>query len=168
MRALLDNLGIDWKMLIAQAVNFGLLLVVLRIFAYQPLLTLMRKRRARIEEGLMKADEADRRLGQANEMAKAKVREAEAEGLSLLRKTEEDAKALEARLMGKAHEKEAAMMKEAGMKAKAKEKEAEEQFRREAANLVRQAIVRTVEMKPDAIDDALVERAVAEVVKRRA
>ncbi|MFH1246208.1 MAG: hypothetical protein V1489_00335 [Candidatus Liptonbacteria bacterium] len=163
MEALLNNLGIDWRLLLSQAVNFGLLLTVLRIFAYKPIVKLMKDRQARIEEGLVRADEADRRLLEANEGAKVKIKEAEAEGLAILRKTEADAKTLETRLTAEAHDKEAQLMKDAEAKAKEKEREANEAFRKEAAELVKAAIVKTVELSPDAVDRALVERAVKEI-----
>jgi F-type H+-transporting ATPase subunit b len=61
MEQLLTQLGIDWHLLISQAVNFFLLLIVLRIFVYKPLLTVLRERREKIENGIIKAEEADRR-----------------------------------------------------------------------------------------------------------
>jgi hypothetical protein len=38
MQQLLDNLGINWELLLSQAVNFALLLIVLRIFVYKPVI----------------------------------------------------------------------------------------------------------------------------------
>ena len=62
MAELAEQLGLDWKLLLSQAVNFLLLLFLLRKFAYLPLLKILKERRARIEEGLAKATEADKRL----------------------------------------------------------------------------------------------------------
>ena len=72
MQQLFAQLGIDWHLLLSQAVNFFLLLVVLRLFVYTPLLKLLHDRRARIEEGLTKADEADKRLVEVEEIGKGK------------------------------------------------------------------------------------------------
>lgn len=163
MQDLFNNLGIDWKLLLSQGVNFGLLLIALRVFAYKPLLSLIKERRERIEKGLAYADEAEKKLGEASETARAKVREAEAEGLSILRKTEEEGRLLEEKLIEKAREKETALLKEAGEKARAKEEEARAAFNREAEELVKMAIVKTVELSPENIDKALVAKAVAEV-----
>ena len=46
------KLGIDWKLLIAQAVNFGILFLVLRRFAYKPMLDFLENRSAQIDKGL--------------------------------------------------------------------------------------------------------------------
>jgi len=61
MSALFTQLGINWKLLLAQGINFGLLLVVLAKFVYRPLLKLMKEQREKIEFGLKGAEEAAKR-----------------------------------------------------------------------------------------------------------
>ncbi len=68
MQDLVTQLGLDWRLLLSQAANFLILLIVLRLFAYKPLIPMLKERRAKIEDGLAKAKEADHRLSQANEM----------------------------------------------------------------------------------------------------
>jgi len=162
MGELLSQLGIDWHLLLSQGVNFLVLLIVLRAVVYKPLLQLLHDRRARIEEGLLKADEADRRLHEVDEIGKGKIREAETAALRVLQKTEHDAKALEAKLIAEARRKEAEEI--AGIEAarRAKEDAARQALEKEAAALVRRAIAKTVELKPEQIDDALIARAVKE------
>jgi F-type H+-transporting ATPase subunit b len=162
MQELLSQLGIDWHLLISQAVNFGLLVVVLWFVAYKPVLKLLHERRARIEEGLVKADEADRRLLEAEEVKKEKIHEGEAQAMSLIKKTESDAKELEAKLLAEARRKEAQEFAAAEVAIHAKEEESRRGMEREAASMVRLAIAKTVELSPDKIDDALIARAVKE------
>ena len=165
MAELFSKLGLDWKLLLSQAVNFLLLLFLLRKFAYQPLLKVLKERREKIEEGVAKAAEAEGRLAEANAIAKDKMKAAESEALAMLRATEEKSKQVEAGLLEEARKKESAMLAGAELAAKAKEKEALDGFRREAAAMVRQAIVRTVEMAPQHVDEALVKKAVEEIAK---
>jgi F-type H+-transporting ATPase subunit b len=160
MQELLSQLGIDWRLLLSQAVNFFLLLVVLRIFVYKPLLQLLHDRRRRIEEGVMKADEADRRLREAEEMKKGKIKEGEAAAMNLLRKTESDAKTLEEKMLAEAKKKEAAALANTESLLRAREDESRRAVEKEAASLVRRAIVRTIELAPDKIDDALIAKAI--------
>ena len=163
MQQLISQLGIDWHLLLSQAVNFALLLTALWYFAYKPLLKLLHERRARIEEGLMKAEEADRRLREADEMKKAKIHEGERQALDILKKTEGDAKELEARLLAEARRKEAEELEATAATIRAKEEESRRSMEREAVAMVRMAIARTVELSPEKIDDALIARAVKEV-----
>lgn len=162
MQQLLSQLGVNWKLLASQAVNFALLLIVLRIFVYKPVLKLLRDRRARIEEGLMKADEADRRLHEVDLLGKEKVKEAEHKAIAILKKTEGDAKELEARLLAEIKRKEGEEAAQAAARLKAQEEESRRAMEHEAAAIVRAAIVRTVELAPEKIDDALIARAVRE------
>lgn len=167
MSELFHNLGIDWKLLVSQAVNFGLLIAALRFFAYKPILQLLHERKKRIEEGLAKAEEADRRLADANVLAKTKVKSAEEEALLILKDTEHKAKTLEEQLMAKAQEKEKGMMREAEERAKAREAEVEAVFAREARQMVKAALVKTVEMSPDAIDEALIKKAMGSLQRSK-
>lgn len=163
MEVFIEKLGIDWKLLLSQTVNFLILLTVLRIFAYKPLVKIMKDRRQKIEEGLTKAKEADKRLGEISTMQKEKMKETEQEALAMLRATEEKAKKMEIELMDQAKQKEAAFMKSAELAAEGKKEEARREVEKEAVEVVRRAIAKTVELSPDAIDKSLVERAVREI-----
>lgn len=166
MEQLVGQLGVNWEFLISQAVNFALLLIILRVFVYKPVLKLLRDRREKIEGGLVKAEEAERRLHEVDALGAAKIKNAEHEALAILKRTETDAKELEAKLLAaaKVHEAEAAKSAEARLRAQ--EEESRRSAEREAAWLVRAAIEKTVELSPNAIDDALIARAVKEAAQQ--
>ena len=42
---ILENLGIDWKILLGQIINFLVVLFVLKKFAYKPFLSVLNKRK---------------------------------------------------------------------------------------------------------------------------
>jgi F-type H+-transporting ATPase subunit b len=167
MAELIHQLGIDWRLLLSQAVNFAVLLFVLRAFAYKPILKILKDRQMKIEEGFTKAKEADLRLHQANEMAKGKMKDADEQALAMLRETEDKAKTLEAELLAAAKAKEAAIMANADAILAGKAEEARRAIHKEAASLVKAALVRTVEMDPKAVDEALIGKAVAEAAGRK-
>jgi len=160
MQQLLDQLGIDWHLLLSQAINFALLLIVLRIFVYKPLLKLLHDRREKIEGGLVKAEEAERRLHEVDEIGKGKIKHAEAEALGILKRTELDAKSLEEKLLAEAKRKEEEAVKTTATRLRSQEDESRRAMEKEAAALVRQAIVKTVELSPEKIDDALIAKAI--------
>jgi F-type H+-transporting ATPase subunit b len=148
--------------LISQMVNFALLLVVLRIFVYKPVLKLLRDRREKIEGGLAKAEEAERRLHEVDEIGKGKIREAETEAIGILKRTEQEAKSLEEKLMAEAKQREEAAAANAAARLHSEEEAARREMEKEAAAFVRRAIVKTVELSPEKIDDALIAKAVNE------
>jgi F-type H+-transporting ATPase subunit b len=165
MQQLLGQLGIDWSLLLSQAVNFALLLIALRFFVYKPMLKMLHDRRQKIEDGLLKADEADKRLHEVDIIGKEKIKEAEASAVGILKRTEADAKELEVKLLAVAKQHEEEAIKSADARLRAQEEESRRASEREAAQLVRAAIERTVELSPNAIDDALIARAVQDVKK---
>jgi len=59
---LLTKLGIDWKLLVAQIVNFTILLFVLYKFVYGPILAMLEKRTKTIEKGLQDAKASEEKL----------------------------------------------------------------------------------------------------------
>ena len=52
MDSIISTFHIDWKIIIAQAVNFGIVFVVLYIFALKPLNKLMAERAEKIKKGI--------------------------------------------------------------------------------------------------------------------
>jgi len=160
MSQLFSQLGIDWHLLLSQAVNFSLLLIVLRLVVYKPLLNLLHERRERIEEGLTKANEADERLREIDSIGKEKIKEAEASALQILKKTQNDAKELEVKLIAEAKKKEAIELKNAAFSLRAQEDESRRAMEKEAAALVKAAIIKTVQLSPEAVDDALIAKAI--------
>jgi len=162
MQQLFDQLGINWELLLSQGVNFILLLIVLRIFVYKPLLKLLHDRRERIEGGLAKADEAERRLHEVDQIGKGKIKEAEQEAIAILKRTETEAKTLEEKLLADAKRREEEAMASTATRLRSQEEESRRALDKEAAALVRVAITRTVELSPEKIDDALIAKAVGE------
>lgn len=62
MGELIAKLGLDWRLLLAQVVNFGILVGVLTWAVYKPLLKVMAERRGKIERGLADAAAAQKKL----------------------------------------------------------------------------------------------------------
>ncbi len=162
MSQLFSQLGINWSLLISQAVNFLLVLIILYVLLYKPLLRLLRKRREKIEEGLLKAKEADERLKEVDQISKKKIKEAESAAVQVLKNVEQEAKDLEAKLIADAKRKEEVELKNAASALRVQEDASRQAIEQEAVALVRLVIAKTVDLAPSAIDDALVARAVKE------
>jgi F-type H+-transporting ATPase subunit b len=67
MEELIHAFGIDWRLLIVQSVNFGVLLAVLTFFLYKPILRVLKERQELAEKGVRDAKEAEARLSQIGE-----------------------------------------------------------------------------------------------------
>jgi F-type H+-transporting ATPase subunit b len=65
MSDLFAAFGINWKLLLIQAVNFGLLLGALSYFLYKPVLGIIDERQRKIAEGVRTAELATKKLEDA-------------------------------------------------------------------------------------------------------
>jgi F-type H+-transporting ATPase subunit b len=75
----IDALGFNIPALLAQLINFGILLLVFSVFLYRPLMKVLDERKQRIQEGLEASEESKRQLSRteeevAKELAKARER----------------------------------------------------------------------------------------------
>ncbi|MBI2637670.1 MAG: F0F1 ATP synthase subunit B, partial [Candidatus Sungbacteria bacterium] len=105
MNELLQNFGIEWKLLLAQLVNFAVLFFVLKKFAYGPVLEMLRERRQKIADGLKAADESQKKLAEANQEKEGILAEARRDSVAILQKTEHTAKEKENVLLLEAQKK---------------------------------------------------------------
>ena len=156
---LLGQLGIDWRLFLSQAFNFFILLIILQRFVYKPLLAVIKKRNEKIKEGLDKAREADVRLKEVDQIAKAHLKKADQESISIIKNTEGRAKKLEESLVKKAEEKQQQLLAQAQAQYEKQQEEGRNKVLAEAAALVKRLIIKTVELKPEAIDEALIKKA---------
>ncbi len=164
MQELIHNFGLDWKLFLAQAINFFIVLVVLRLTVYKPLLEFLAKRRGKIEEGIAHGEEAERKLREAQEVKKEKLKEAEVEVVSMMRAAESRAAAETEKIMEAAARKEAGMMKTALERIEAEKAAERKKLYDEAVALVKKMIVKTVELDPKTFDDKLMEKVAKETI----
>lgn len=165
MEEFTKQFGIDWRLLLSQAVNFTIVLFVLQKFVYKPVARMLAERKQRIEEGIAKASEADLRLLDAQVVLKQKRREAEEHALALMHKAEGEAKIREAFMLEAARKKEADLMKEAHRAADAEKEKSRQEAYAAAAHLVKEAIIKTVELEPDNVNEALIKQALGRMEK---
>lgn len=113
MEQIVTVFGVNWKLFLIQAVNFGLLLLVLYRFLYRPVLAMIDTRKAKIENAVKDAERMEGELGDA-EAEKARIlREATQKGSLLIDAAKKHAEAEEHVLLKDAHRKVAHLVSEA-------------------------------------------------------
>ncbi len=75
----MGELGLDLRLLLSQAVNFVLIALILHRLLYKPLLANLEARARRVQEGMEKAEEADRLLAEAQARYKDEIERAHRE-----------------------------------------------------------------------------------------
>ncbi len=94
MNDILHALGIQWSALLAQAVNFGILVFVLAKFVYKPVLKVIDERRALVAESMKKVKEIDLHKEQIDHDRTVILRKADEEAGQLLGRAKSEAEAI--------------------------------------------------------------------------
>jgi F-type H+-transporting ATPase subunit b len=91
MAAILHALGIEWSALIAQIINFAILIFILSRYVYKPVLNVIDQRRTTIAESMEKAQEIDRRKEELDKERVVILRKADEEAGALLERAKKEA-----------------------------------------------------------------------------
>ncbi|MBT7552925.1 F0F1 ATP synthase subunit B [bacterium] len=81
---ILELFGVDWKLMLAQLINFVIVLLVLWKFAIKPLTKTMESRNAEISKGLEDAQSAADKLSKTESEVKAQLQAAKSEAIAIL------------------------------------------------------------------------------------
>ena len=155
----LANLGIDWKLLLAQVVNFVVVLLVLKRCAHQPMLKLLDERTAKIEKGLVDAESASRKLSEMEMKEKAVLADARTEAKRILAETDEAAAKRDAAKMTETEARVKKLLEESENKIAEDRKKMLEEAKRELAGTVLMAVEKVLSEKMDsAKEKELIER----------
>lgn len=79
-----EALGINVPGLVAQIINFSLLMVLLTALMYKPVLKMLDERATRIRESLEKAEEVKREAERTEQQFQARIQESRQEGQAIL------------------------------------------------------------------------------------
>lgn len=128
MSALFSAFGIQTHLLVAQLINFGVLLAVLTYFLYKPVMKTLDERRQVVAKGVEDAQKASEALEGATEKAHAIERSAEADAGEIVNRAREEANHERDRMVKEAQDRAEGIEKDA----QARAKEAHEQALRES------------------------------------
>ncbi len=127
------------------------------------MLVVVKKRQVTIQEGLEKAKEADIRLKEVDVIAKDTLKKADLESIEMIKNTEKDAALLKESLQKKAEDHQKELMDQAQLAYTRQQEETKKLVFSQALELVKKTLIKTVELDPKHIDDALIEKAVNQV-----
>lgn len=135
MELLFHELGINGYTLLAQIVNFLILLFVLRKFLYNPLLKFMEKRKYIIEDGLENAKKAEIELKEIHKIKQNTINQAEKEADIIIERSKKSAMEKGNMILKDAVAKSENLLDESKKIAEEEKKEAMQKLRQELGNL---------------------------------
>lgn len=135
MEKLVAVFGINWKLLLVQGLNFGLLLGILYQYLYKPVLAMVDVRRAKIIRAIHDAEKAEAELGQAEFEKERILREATQKGDAIIDAAKKHAEGEEHTMMKDAHRKVVHLLSEAERRVAREHEEMMEKAEREVARM---------------------------------
>jgi F-type H+-transporting ATPase subunit b len=158
---ILHKLGIDWKLLLAQGVNFLILLYILKRFAYGPMLRFLDEREARIEDGLKNAEAAAKKLTEAQAEQTKVLAEAQKEARGIVEEALAVAKRRDGENLEKTKEEIARMLTASQAEIASEKNKMLQEAKQELASLVVSATEKITKEKIDATKNKeLLEKAI--------
>ena len=136
MSAVLSTFGIDWRLLLIQAVNFGLLLLALWYFLYAPLSRMLEERRQKVAKGVEDARAAAQKLAEIEGSRKEVLAGAGKEADGILAEARAAALKKERDLLEAGEASANALVKDAEARAGELKARAIEESKREVAKLI--------------------------------
>lgn len=88
---ILNQFGVNPLLLLAQAVNFFILLFILKKFLYKPILKVLEERKKRIEDSLKNAEEMEKRLAEITDREAEALLKSAKEGEKIIKQAGEQA-----------------------------------------------------------------------------
>lgn len=131
----MEKLGIEPKLLLAQIINFAIIIVVLQKLLYKPILDILNKRKKEIAEGVGLTEKMrleEEKFKEKQEKALAKARE---DALAIIEDAKKQAKDVEKELVADAQKQSAAIIERAKLDAEEVKKAAQASLRKEAVQL---------------------------------
>ncbi|MEK7172442.1 MAG: F0F1 ATP synthase subunit B [Patescibacteria group bacterium] len=154
MLDILSSFHIDWKILIAQLVNFTVVVFVLWFFALKPLAKKMQDRTVRIEDGLRQAEEVSQQLQKGEKERQEAFVAAKKEAQAIMQQAKEAAEKERAVLAEKATVQAQQILEQAKEQINQEQKKAKEELKSEISGLVILAAEKILREKLDQEKDS--------------
>lgn len=169
MAELIEKLGIDWRLLIANAGTFLILLWILRKFAYGPILNVLDQRQQKISDSLTAAERAEAHAKQAETERQAAMKAARQEADAIMAATEKQAAEVRSAALAKAEAEAEALVTKTRQQLSQERQKMMDEAKAELAEVVVLATQRVVgEQLDDKLQTKLAEQALSAVEKTRA
>jgi len=128
--------GVDWRLLIAQIINFCVVAYLLFRFAFKPILKTIDERQQKIADGLQYTEEMEQKLKDAEKQHAETIKKAQLEAKDIMDAAREQAKNYTEHQTQEAHLKAEALIKKAEDAMSLEKKQMLIDVRKEVANLV--------------------------------
>ncbi len=166
MEGLISTFHIDVKIIIAQIVNFGIVFIVLYLFALKPLGKLMRARRAEIEKGLTDAKSSETELIAAKQKAEKEIKKAQAQANDILGEAKKKGDLIIINAQEKANDETEKTISEAEKKIERDREQMENDLLEKTASLITLGVAKILDVDVDESKNKSINKRALEFLKK--
>jgi F-type H+-transporting ATPase subunit b len=149
----LGTLGIDWKLFLAQAINFGVILFVLWRWVLTPVAKRLEDRTRKIEGSLNDARTIEKEKEEFSLWKNKEMTKSRQDASAIIKESQMEAVAVKEALLSKAKEEQEALIKNTQAQLTAEKERTMREIKSEAADLVVASVEKILEQKMDADAD---------------
>ncbi|EKE19010.1 MAG: ATP synthase subunit b [uncultured bacterium] len=161
---LINALGLNVKILLAQLINFGVLVFVIYKFAYGPIMKVLDERQAKIEKGIDDAMEAGKKLVEIEEKEKSVLSEARKEAQEIIKKAQDVAEGSKAQIIEETKQEAVKIMQNTQKKIEQEREKIMGEVRGEISGLILAVTEKIIDEKMDGEKDKkLVENMISDI-----
>ncbi len=153
MESLLETFQVDIKLLVAQAINFLIVFLVLYFFVFKPLSKVMHDRTIKIAKSLEDAKKIEKRLAATEDDYREKMAEAKKEANLILTKANSQAEEKKTIMVARAKEEIGQVINQEKQKIQAEKAATLKEIKKEVADLVIAAVEKVLGEKIDGKKD---------------
>ena len=149
MESLITTFHIDWRLFLAQVINFTIVFSVLYWFAFKPLAKIMAERSNKIAQGLDDAKKAEVKLEETKAEFNKALAEAKKQANLILEKADSQAEAKKAEMVVRAKEEIGQIINQEKQKMQAEKAATLKEIKKEVADLVAASVEKVLGEKVD-------------------
>ncbi len=159
---IVNQFGIKPTLLLAQIVNFAILVVLLKIFLYKPILKMLAERKSKIAKSLKDAEEIEKRLEQTNIEQEKILDKARNDSSVMIENAKKETKELSEKMIAETKVTVEEMLAKSSERMKLEKEQMMSEVKKDLADLV---VAATAKVAQKTVDDASSRKLVDETVK---
>lgn len=158
----MEGLGINLPTLLAQVINFAILLVLLYLVAYKPIMRMLDQRSAKIKEGMEQAEAIRQQAARTEEEVRAQLEAARKEGQAVIAQAAQIGDRLKEEARKEARQETKSLITKARLEIQREREEAIDELRKEFVDI---AITTAEKVIKETLDKEKHHRLIEEVLE---
>lgn len=162
----IGTLGLNWKLFLAQLVNFTIVILILWKWAFKPITRALESRREKIERSVKQAEEIEERMKEFEKHTAEQMTKARLEAEAIIKRAQELAGSSKQEIVANAQSQADKILAEAKMRIESEKEKMFVEIREEVVNLTIMAAEKILREKLDEKNDKKMVEEILTSIKR--